>query len=170
MSPGIAWELGYLGSPNPPCDVDRLCDQNTWQIKELEVLVMIDGNDNNRLQRSACVRGTSLGSFPREGFPIMVIGQIGCGGGPVGCSDWLKVRGAVVVWPGGVRIGYIRRVPIESSSTDAAPVTGSVVFSTPLDCLDVYCAAEFASCLLFGGTDCVWVAGFGLFFRQVSVN
>ena len=49
-------------------------------------------------------------------------------------------------------------------------MTGSLVFSTPLDCLDVYCAAEFALCLLFGVTDCVWLAGFGLFFRQVSVN
>ena len=37
-------------------------------------------------------------------------------------------------------------------STDAAPVTGSLVFSAPLDCLDVYCAAEFASCWLFCGT------------------
>ena len=31
----------------------------------------------------------------------MVIGRIGCGGGPVGCSDWLRVRGAVVISPGG---------------------------------------------------------------------
>ena len=23
----IAWELGYMGSINPPCDVDRLFDQ-----------------------------------------------------------------------------------------------------------------------------------------------
>ena len=78
--------------------------------------------------------------------------------------------GAVVAWPGGVRIGYIRRVLIESSSTAVEPVTGSLVLSTTLDCLDVYCAAEFALCLLFGGMDCVWLAGFGLFFRQVSVN
>ena len=134
------------------------------------VVVMTDGNDNNRLQRCACVRGTSLGVLSAGRIPIMVIGRIGCGGGPVGCSDWQRVCGAVVVWPGGVRIGYIRRVSSESSSTDAAPVTGSLVFSTPLDCLDVYCAAEFALCLLFGGTDCVWLAGFGLFFRQVSVN
>ena len=131
---------------------------------------MTDGNDNDRLRRCACVRGSSLGVLSAGRIPIMVIGQIGCGGGPVGCSDWLRVRGAVVVWPGGVRIGYIRRVPIERSSTDVTPVTGSLVFSAPLDCLDVYCAAEFASCLLFGGTDCVWLAGFGLFFRRVSVN
>ena len=48
-------------------------------------------------------------------------------------------------------------------------LTGSLVFSAPLDCLDVYCAAEFASCWLFCGTDCVWLAEFGLFFRRVSV-
>ena len=29
--------------------------------------------------------------------------------------------------------------------------------------------AEFASCWLFCDTDCVWLAGFGLFFRRVSV-
>ena len=49
------------------------------------------------------------------------------------------------------------------------PVTGLLVFSAPLDNLDVYCAAEFASCWIFCGTDCVWLAGFGLLFRRVSV-
>ena len=69
----------------------------------------------------------------------------------------------------GVRIGYIRKAVCGRSSTDAAPVTGSLVFSAPLDYLDVYCAAEFALCWLFCGTDCVWLAGFGSFFRRVSV-
>ena len=45
--------------------------------------------------------------------------------------------------PGGVRILYIRRVWTGSSSLDAAPVTGSLVFSVPVYCLDVYCAAGF---------------------------
>ena len=57
----ITWELGYLGSLSSPCDVDRLCDRNAWQIKELAVVVMTDGNDDNRLQRCACVCRTSLG-------------------------------------------------------------------------------------------------------------
>ena len=96
----------------------------------------------------------------------MVIGRIGCGGGPVDCSDWMRVCGAVDFL---LRIGYIRRALCERSSTDAAPVTGSLVFSALFDCLDVYCAAEFASCRLFCGTDCVWLAGFGLSFRRVSV-
>ena len=79
------------------------------------------------------------------------------------------MRGAVVISPGGVRISYIRRALCGRSSTDTAPVTGSLVFSAALDCRDVYCVAEFASCWLFCGTDCVWLAGFGLFFRRVSV-
>ena len=45
----------------------------------------------------------------------------------------------------------------------------SLVFSAPLDYLDVYCAAEFALCWLFCSMDCVWLAGLGLFFRRVSV-
>ena len=77
------------------------------------------------------------------------------------------MRGAVVISPGGVRIGYIRRALCGRS--DTAPVTGLLVFSAPLDCLDVYCGAEFASCWLFCGTDCVWLARFGLFIRQASV-
>ena len=76
------------------------------------------------------------------------------------------MRGAVVTWPGGVRIGYIRRALRGRSSTDSTPVTGSLVFSAPLDCFDVYCAAEFALCWLFCGMDCVWLARFGLFVRQ----
>ena len=109
------------------------------------------GGDDNRLQRCP-VRGKDS-----------IHGRIVCGDGPVGCSDWLRVCGTVVVWPRGVRLGYIRRAPSRRSSTDAAPVTGSLVFSALLDCLDVYCATEFVSCLLFGGTDCVWLAGFGLY-------
>ena len=47
------------------------------------VVVMTDGYDNNRLQRCACVCGTSLGILSAGRIPIMVIGQIGRGGGPV---------------------------------------------------------------------------------------
>ena len=72
--------------------------------------------------------------------------------------------------PGGVRIIYIRRTLTGSSSPDAAPVTGSLIFYAPVFCLAVYCAAEFYLWLLFGGTDCIWLAGRGLFFRQVGVN
>ena len=104
----ITWELGYLQGLHPACDVDRLCDQMTRQIKGSVVVMMTDRNDNNSLQRCACVSGTSLGVLSAGRIPNMVIGWIGCGGGPVGCSDRLRVHGAVVISPGGVRIGYIR--------------------------------------------------------------
>ena len=93
----IAWELGYMAI----CDVDRLSDQNAWRIKEFKVVVITDGDGNNRLQRCACVCGTSLGVLSAGKIPIMVIGRIGGGGGPVGHFDWLRECGAVVVWPGG---------------------------------------------------------------------
>ena len=48
-------------------------------------------------------------------------------------------------------------------------MTVSLVFSALLDRLDVYCTAEFASFWLFCGTDCVWLAGFGLSFWRVGV-
>ena len=113
--------------------------------------------------------GLRWGSFPQEGFPIMVIGRFDCGGGPVDGFDWTIEHGAVDFSPGGVRNGYIRRALWERSLTDVAPVTGSLVFSTLLDRLDIYCTAEFASCWLFCGTDCVWLAGFGLSFWRVGV-
>ena len=62
----IAWELGYLGSINQLCDVDRWCDRDEWQIKTLVVVVITDGNDDNRLQRCACVHRSSLGAFFRR--------------------------------------------------------------------------------------------------------
>ena len=37
-------------------------------------------------------------------------------------------------------------------------------------CLAICCAAEFSSWVLFGGVECIWLAGRGLFFRQVSVT
>ena len=59
----------------------------------------------------------------------MVIGCFACGGGPVDGSDWTRVDCAVDFSHGGVWIGYIRREPWDRSLTDAAPVTGSLVFS-----------------------------------------
>ena len=131
---------------------------------------MADESDNDKFQRCVCVRGSSLGGLSAGRITSMVIGRFCCEGGPVGCSDCLWVCCAVVVCPGGVRIVYIRRALTGSSSTDAAPVTGSLVFLAPVCCLVVYCAAGFYLCLLFGGTDCVFLAGDGLFFRQVSVD
>ena len=165
----ITWEVGYLPRLHPPCDVDRLCDYMAWQIKGPVVLIRTDMDENNSPQRCACTRGTSLGVLSAGRILIMAIVRIDCGSGPRDCSDWTRVRGVVDFSPGGVRIGYIREALCDRSSTDTAPVTRSLVFSALLDSLDIYCTAEFASCRLFCGTDCVWLAGSGLSFRRVSV-
>ena len=72
--------------------------------------------------------------------------------------------------PRGSRIMYIRLALYGSSSLDAAPVTGSLLFYVPVCCLAVCCAAEFSSWVLFGGADCIWLAGRGMFFWQVGVT
>ena len=75
------------------------------------------------------------------------------------------VRSAVAFFAGGVRIVHIRSEPTGSSSLDAAPVTGSLLFYAPVCCFAVCGAAEFSLSVLFGGTACIWLAGRGLFFR-----
>ena len=59
----ITLELGYLGSINPPYDVDRLCNHNEWQIKALEVVVIPEGNDNNSPAVRLCARDFAGGPF-----------------------------------------------------------------------------------------------------------
>ena len=98
----------------------------------------------------------------------MMINCFACGGGPVDCSDWPRVDCVVDFSPGEVWIGYIWQELGDRSSTDATPVTGSLVFSALFGCLDVYCAAGFTSCRTFCSTDCVLLAGFGLSLRRVS--
>ena len=77
----------------------------------------------------------------------------------VGCCDWLTGCAVIFVAVRGVWIGYIRCTLWGGSSTDAAPVTGSLVCFTPLNCLNDSCAAECASGWLFCGTTCVWEVG-----------
>ena len=88
--------------------MDR-CDYMAWQIKGPVMVIMLDRHENNSPQWCACKRGTSLGVLSAGRIPRMVIGRIDCEGGPVDCSDWTRVHGAVDFSPGGVRIGYIRR-------------------------------------------------------------
>ena len=125
----ITWEGGYLPRLCPPCDVDRLCDYMAWQINGPVMIVMLDWDEHNSPQRCAGKRGTSLGVLSAGRIPRIVIGRLDCGGSPVDSSDWTRVRGVVDFSPGEVRIGHIRGALWDRSSTDAAPVTGSLVFS-----------------------------------------
>ena len=72
--------------------------------------------------------------------------------------------------PGVVRIEYKRRALAGSSSLDAAPVNGSLLFYAPVCCLAEGCAAEMSSWVLFGCTDCSLLAVCGLYLRQISVT
>ena len=91
-----------------------------------------------------------------------------------GVGAWLWCRQisarAAVICPCAVRIGYKRRTLAGSSSIDAAPVTGSILFYASVCRLAICRAAGFSSWDLFGGSDCIWLAVFGLFFQRVSVN
>ena len=49
-------------------------------------------------------------------------------------------------------------------------MTGSLLFYAHVCRLNICCAAGFSSCVLFGGSDCIWLAVFGLFVQRVSVN
>ena len=113
-----------------------------------------EGNDTNRVQRCACVCGTSMGVLSAGRIAIMVIGLLDGGGGPVGCSDWLSVHGLVVVCPGGVRIIYIRKGRTGSSSLDAAPVTGSslllCIALQDIALLDFICGYYFVVLIVSG--------------------
>ena len=82
----------------------------------------------------------------------------------------MSVCKAVVICPGVVRIEYKRRALAGSSSLDAAPVTGLLFFYAPVCCLADCCAAEISPLVLFGGTDRIWLAVYGLLFRRVSVT
>ena len=142
------------------------------------------GANDIRFLLSACERGTSGGVIAPGMLPILVIGLLDCVGGPLRCSEWLVLMswwvwfycrrmsacGAVVVYPGVVRIEYKRRALVGSSSLDAAPVTGSLLFYAPVCCLANNCTTEVSSWVLFGGTDCCWLAVCGLFLRRFSVT
>ena len=66
-------------------------------------------------------------------------------------------------------IGYIRGTVGRRSSTDAAPVIGSLVSVTPLDCLNDSCTAECASGWLFCGTTCVYFVRDGILIWEVGL-
>ena len=68
------WEVGYLGSIYPPCDVDRFFGRDEWQIKGLEAVVTTGGDDVMRFLLCACEHETSVGVVSPGMFPILVIG------------------------------------------------------------------------------------------------
>ena len=63
----------------------------------------------------------------------------------VDCSDWSRIDCAVDFSFGEVRISYKRPRLWTDSLIDAAPVTGSLIYSALSDCLIVLCTDGFSS-------------------------
>ena len=165
MIPGdcqtIPCEEGWICGLIAPCDVGCLCAVMNQQIKGNPgdvVVVMTNRVEDNRLQRCADACEDLMGVFSVGRTLTLVIGWFGCVRASVGCSDWLTGCAVIFVAVRRVWLGYIRCTLWGGSSTDAAPVTGSLVSFMPLNCLNDSCAAECASGWLFCGTTCVYFA------------
>ena len=168
----IVWELGSLGIAHLPYYEALSFCLDGWRIKGLETVIMPSlANDIISLQ-CVHVRGTPVGVIASVEAEIQVIGISDRVGGAMGCSDWLLLvlrwawlwchqigtRGVAVACPCEVGIGYKNRA-----------LTGSLLFYAPVCWLTVCCAAGFSSWVLFGGSNCIWLAVLRLFSWRVSV-
>ena len=131
--------------------------------------------DNGKLELlkgvQRCVGGcySSLVHYPARGIPFRAMGRFSCGRVLVGASDWVNGCAVLLISAGGVRIGYIRSVISGRHSTDAAPVTGLLIFFATFERLCKYCAAECAVSRLFCGTVCDCLDCHDLFIRRVDL-
>ena len=104
---------------------------------------MIHVDRNNSGRRYARVRGVSLGIFSAGRISLTLTGCSVCVGGSIDCSDWPRADCAVDFSPGEVGISYIRQGLWNDLLIDAAPVTGSLIYSALSDCLIVFCTAGY---------------------------
>ena len=130
----MAWREQYLPRLYPPRVVDRLHDVAT-EIKVLDCVSMIHVDENNSGRWCARVRGVSLGMFSAGRISLRLTGCSVCVGGSVDCFDWPHADCAFDFSPGEVGICYIRPGLWTDSLIDAAPVTGSLIYSALSDCL-----------------------------------
>ena len=133
-----------------------------------ECVSMIHVNRNNSGRQYARVRAVSLGIFSAGRISLTLTGCSFCVGGSVDCSDWPRADCTVDFPPGEVGISYIRPGLWTDSLIDAAPVTGSLIYSALSDCLIVLCTTGFSSKWTFCTTDFVLLAGFVLYVRRVD--
>ena len=164
----VAWIRGLI----MPCDVSCLWAAMNRRIKRIQgdvVVVMTDKVEDNRLQRCADACEVLMGVFSAGRIPTLVIGQFGYVRASVGCCDWLNGCAVIFIAVGGVWISYIKCALWGGSSSDAAPVTGSLVSFTPLNYLNDSCAAKCASGWLFCGTTCVCFARGKILLWEVGV-
>ena len=138
-------ELRLLGNLMTPCDVIRLYVKMNGNFKGGIDNVMIEYNDtvdSRGLQRCADGHHSSLAHALARDKPIQEKGRFGYTGTPVTDADWLYGRAVLFVPVENVRIGDIRSAVDRRQSTDAAPVTESLVLYMFLRLYD-YCAAGY---------------------------
>ena len=169
----IDWELGSLGRINLSCLASLSFCLDVKQIKGLETVIRPRWIDD--ILSLQCARDYGgCRCLCGVGAAILVIGLSDLVGGSMRCSEWLllvsqwawlwchqiSTQGGAVICPGVFGTGYKDRALTGSSSLDAVPVTGSLLFNAPVCRLAVCCAAGFSSCVLFGGYDSIWLAVF----------
>ena len=120
----------------------------TTEMKVPGCVSMIHVNRNNSGRRYARVRDVSLGIFSAGRISLTLTG---CGS--VDCSDWPRADCAVDFSSGEVGISYIRPGLWNDSLIDAAPVTGSLIYSA----FSAFCSTDF-----------VLLAGFVLYILWVD--
>ena len=148
------WGSGLLGNPMTPCDVICLYVKMNRNFKGGMDNVMIEYNDtvdSRELQRCADGHHSSLAHASARDKPIREKGRFGYVDTPVPDADWLYRCAVLFVPVGDVRIGYIKSAVDRGQSTDAAPVTESLVLYTFLRLYD-YCAAGYTRSWTFCDT------------------
>ena len=139
------WGSGLLSNPMTPCDVICLYAKMNRNFKGGMDNVMMEYNDtvdSRGLQRCADGHHSSLAHASARDKPIWEKGRFGYVDTPVPDADWLYRCAVLFVPVGDVRIGYIKSAIDRGQSTDAAPVTESLVLYTFLRLYD-YCAAGY---------------------------
>ena len=128
------------------------------QIKGLETVIGHRWADDILSLQCVSVCGTPVGVIAPVGAAILVIGLLDRVGGSMRRSEWLLLMSWWAwLWFHQISaIVYKSHALAGSSSLDAAPVTGSLIFYAPVCRLAVCCAAGFSV--------------FRLFFRRVSVD
>ena len=141
----FTWKPGLLSNPMTLCDVIRLCARMNRNFKGGIDNVMMEYNDtvdSRGLQWCADGHHSPLAHALARDKPIRAKGRFGYVGTPVTDADWLYRCTVLSVPVEDVGIGLIRSAVDKGQSTDAAPVTESLVLYTFLRLYE-YCAAGY---------------------------
>ena len=145
-----------MGNPVTPCDVIRVYTEMRQNFKGGMNNVMIRNNDpvdSRQLQWCADNGHRSLAHASVRGKPIREKGRFRYMDTPVRDADWSVEYSVGLIPVGDIRIDYLRDTVDREQPTDAAPLTGLLVFYTLLHLYN-YCAAGPALSWTFCNT--VW--------------